>query len=110
MNNSEPNSLEQFIERMPEHVDLTVRLDKDVWIRMYELTQEDTGGFADERQVIYDWIIGAIRHYQRGVEFFYERNATFGIPSVRFLDENGQRMIKTNISYKGWTNDDSTTD
>jgi hypothetical protein len=108
MNNSEPNSLEQFIENMPEHVDLTVRLDKDVWIRMYELTQEDTGGFADERQVIYDWIIGAIRHYQRGVEFFYEDEATAGIPSVRFLNEKGERIGQ--LIYKENSNDNSTTD
>jgi len=99
----EPDSLEDFLKNMPDSVDITVRIDKNVWANMYNLTQEDTGGFADERQAIYDWIIGAIRHYQRGVEFFYENDATSGIPSVRFLDENGERIGKHKMIYKGWT-------
>lgn len=98
----EPDSLEDFLKNMPDSVDITVRIDKNVWANMYNLTQEDTGGFADERQAIYDWIIGAIRHYQRGVEFFYENDATSGIPSVRFLDENDERIGKHKMIYKGW--------
>jgi len=107
---SEPDSLEDFLKNMPDSVDLVVRIDKNVWANMYRLTQEDTGGFVDERQTIYDWIIGAIRHYQRGVEFFYENDATKGIPSVRFLDDEGDRIGKMKMIYKGWTNANSTTD
>lgn len=99
----EKNDLESFLDSMPDSVDLTVRINKDVWKRMYELTQSSDPGFIDERQVIYDWVIGAIRHYQRGVEFFYENDADSGIPSVRFLDENGERISSQKMIYKGWT-------
>ena len=107
---NEPDSLEDFIESMPETVDLVIRFDKNVWSHLYQLTQKENTGFIDEQQVLYDWVVGAIRHYQRGVEFFYENDANTGIPSVRFLDEEGARIGKMKMIYKGWTTDDNSTD
>jgi len=85
----EPKQLDELFEDMPDRVRLIVQMDKEVWREMYKRTQSEENGIVDERHVLNDWVIGAIRHEQAGVYFLYENGATEGIPSVRFTDEYG---------------------
>jgi len=109
---SEPDSLEVFFNSLPDEIDIRVRIDKNVWKQMYKATQKDDQGVVDERHVLNDWIIGTIRYTQRGVKFFYEAEAKEGIPSVRFLDDEGNVIPKNKMIYKPYpkenTNEDST--
>lgn len=86
------NNFDDYYESLPDDVFITVKMNKKVFREMYSRTQEQEDGIVDERHVLNDWILGAIRHDQWGVSFFYESDATAGIPSVRFLTKRNSEI------------------
>lgn len=84
-------SLEKFYESLPDEITIGLKIDKHVFIRMYDLERKELSNVLmdSERKSVWGWLLESIRNYQRGVRFFYENDAKQGLPSVRFLDDDG---------------------
>jgi len=102
MNNEE--DLKRFYDSLPDQVTIGIKMNKDVFIRMYNLERKEAGsGLMDtERRAVWGWFLESIRNMQRGVRFFYENGATKGPPSVRFLDDDGNDMDPNTISFRSY--------
>ena len=83
--------IEKYYESLPDEITIGIKIDKDVFIRMYDLERKESSNVVmdSERKAVWGWLLETIRNYQRGIRFFYENNAKRGLPSVRFLDDDG---------------------
>jgi len=82
---------EDFYNRLPDEITIGIKISKDVYIRMLELETKEQGSglMCAERRACWGWFLETIRHFQRGVRYFYEDGAKKGPPSIRFLDDDG---------------------
>ena len=83
--------IEKYYESLPDEITIGIKIDKDVFIRMYDLERKESSNVImdSERKAVWGWLLETIRNYQRGIRFFYENDAKKGLPSVRFLDDDG---------------------
>jgi hypothetical protein len=83
--------IEKYYESLPDEITIGIKIDKNVFIRMYELERKELSNVImdSERKAVWGWFLETIRNYQRGVRLFYENDAKQGLPSVRFLDDDG---------------------
>ena len=83
--------IENYYESLPDEITIGIKIDKDVFIRMYDLERKEASNVVmdSERKAVWGWLLETIRNYQRGIRFFYENDAKRGLPSVRFLDDDG---------------------
>ena len=84
--------IEKYYESLPDEITIGIKIDKDVFIRMYELERKESSNVVmdSERKAVWGWLLETIRNYQRGIRFFYENDTKRGLPSVRFLDDDGK--------------------
>lgn len=86
--------IEKYYESLPDEITIGIKIDKDVFIRMYDLERKESSNVImdSERKAVWGWLLETIRNYQRGIRFFYENDTKQGLPSVRFLDDDGNDM------------------
>jgi len=96
--------IEKYYESLPDEITIGIKIDKDVFIRMYELERNESSNVImdSERKAVWGWLLETIRNYQRGIRFFYENDTKQGLPSVRFLDDDGNDIdpkILNRVAY-----------
>ena len=97
--------IEKYYESLPDEITIGIKIDKDVFIRMYELERNESSNVImdSERKAVWGWLLETIRNYQRGIRFFYENDTKQGLPSVRFLDDDGNDIdpkILNRVPYR----------
>ena len=97
--------LQNFYDGLPDEITIGVKIDKDVYIRMYELERKESSNILmdSERKAVWGWLLETIRHTQRGIRLFYENGTKRGLPSVRFLDDDGNDIDPNIITYKAYS-------
>lgn len=97
--------LQNFYDGLPDEITIGVKIDKDVYIRMYELERKESSNILmdSERKAVWGWFLETVRNTQRGIRLFYENGAKRGLPSVRFLDDDGNDLDPSNITYKAYS-------
>ena len=97
--------LEDFYRNLPDEITIGLKIDKHVFIRMYELERgEISKALMDsERKAVWGWLLETIRNLQRGVRMFYENDAKSGPPSIRFLDDDGNDLNTQVINKKPYS-------
>ncbi len=92
--------LQKVYDGLPDEIMIGVKIDKDVFIRMNELERKESSNVLmdSERKAGWGWFLETILNYQRGVRLFYENDATEGLPSVRFLTDDGEDIHPSIIS------------
>ena len=97
--------LQNFYDGLPDEITIGVKIDKDVYIRMYELERKESSNILmdSERKAVWGWLLETIRNTQRGIRLFYENGTKRGLPSVRFLDDDGNDLDPTSITYKAYS-------
>ncbi len=91
-------SVEDFYDSLPNEISIRVKMDKDVFIRVHQLTVKESGSAIMDRdcRAVWGWFLETITNLQRGVRFFYENGTKQGSPSIRFLDTDGKDIdVKT---------------
>ena len=96
--------IEKYYESLPDEITIGIKIDKNVFIRMYDLERkEDSNIIMDsERKAVWGWLLETIRNCQRGIRFFYENDAKQGLPSVRFLDDDGNDIDTRILNRVGY--------
>ena len=97
--------LQNFYDGLPDEITIGVKIDKDVYIRMYELERKESSNILmdSERKAVWGWLLETIRNTQRGIRLFYENGTKRGLPSVRFLDDDGNDIDPNIITYKAYS-------
>ena len=97
--------LQNFYDGLPDEITIGVKIDKDVYIRMYELERKESSNVLmdSERKAVWGWLLETIRNTQRGIRLFYENGTKRGLPSVRFLDDDGNDIDPNIITYKAYS-------
>ena len=96
--------IEKYYESLPDEITIGIKIDKDVFIRMYELERNESSNVImdSERKAVWGWVLETIRNYQRGIRFFYENDTKQGLPSVRFLDDDGNDIDPKILNRVGY--------
>ncbi len=96
--------IEKYYESLPDEITIGIKIDKDVFIRMYELERNESSNVImdSERKAVWGWLLETIRNYQRGIRFFYEPDTKQGLPSVRFLDDDGNDIDPKILNRVGY--------
>ena len=96
--------IEKYYESLPDEITIGIKIDKDVFIRMYELERNESSNVImdSERKAVWGWLLETIRNYQRGIRFFYENDTKQGLPSVRFLDDDGNDIDPKILNRVGY--------
>ena len=97
--------LQNFYDGLPNEITIGIKIDKDVYIRMYELERKESSNVLmdSERKAVWGWFLETIRNTQRGLRLFYENGTKRGLPSVRFLDDDGNDLDPTSITHKAYS-------
>ena len=93
-------TIEEFHKTLPDEIDIRIKMDKNVFIRMHQLTLRENGSSLMSRECrgVWGWLLETIVNFQKGVRFFYENGTKRGSPSIRFLDNDGKDIdVKTLI-------------
>ena len=97
--------LQNFYNDLPDEITIGIKIDKAVYIRMYELERKESSNILmdSERKAVWGWLLETIRNTQRGIRLFYENDTKRGLPSVRFLDDDGNDIDPNIITYKAYS-------
>ena len=97
--------LQNFYDGLPDEITIGIKIDKAVYIRMHELERKESSNVLmdSERKAVWGWFLETVRNTQRGIRLFYENGAKRGLPSVRFLDDDGNDLDPTSITYKAYS-------
>ena len=97
--------LQNFYNDLPDEITIGIKIDKAVYIRMHELERKESSNVLmdSERKAVWGWLLETIRNTQRGIRLFYENDTKRGLPSVRFLDDDGNDIDPNIITYKAYS-------